>query len=133
MIYVDTCLAIYAIEDRGARGDRARALFRNPELQFAFSPLVMMEALVTPIRSNDSRIIDAYHRLFTGWDMIELALDAYVRAAELRAASPGLKTVDALHLAAAQRAGCDALWTNDRRLAAASAGLAVDVIGGSPD
>ncbi|WP_137845920.1 PIN domain-containing protein [Microbacterium sp. 2FI] len=131
MIYVDTCLAIYAIEDPGPRGSRARALFRNPVMPFAFSPLVMMEALVAPIRSHDDPVIEAYHRLFTGWDMVAVDLDAYMRAAELRAASPGLKTVDALHLAAAELAGCEELWTNDRRLAAASAGLAVDVIGTS--
>lgn len=30
----------------------------------------------------------------------------------------------------AWRAGCTAFWTNDARLAAASGGLALDVIGG---
>lgn len=128
MIYVDTCLAIYAIEDQGSHGDAARSLFQNPAARFAISPLVMMEALVAPIRSNDGRIIDAYHRLFTGWEMIELDFDDYVRAAELRAANPGLKTVDALHLATARLAGCTALWTNDKRLTAASGDFAVDVI-----
>lgn len=128
MIYVDTCLVIYAIEDRGPLGERARTLFQNPDLSFAVSPPVMMEALVAPIRSNDGRVLDAYQRLFTDWEMIEPDFDDYVRAAELRAATPRLKSVDALHLAAAQLAGCAALWTNDKRLALASAGLAVDVI-----
>ena len=36
--------------------------------------------------------------------------------------------VCALHLAAAQLSGCTELWTNDKRLAAASHGLAVDIL-----
>ena len=41
-------------------------------------------------------------------------------ATELRA-EHGIKTPDALHLAAAIHGGCDALWTNDKRLARAAA------------
>jgi len=48
----------------------------------------------------------------------------YDGAAELRARY-GLRTPDALHLACAQHHGCQALWTNDDRLARASHGLAV--------
>ncbi|WP_374114499.1 type II toxin-antitoxin system prevent-host-death family antitoxin [Microbacterium paraoxydans] len=43
-------------------------------------------------------------------------------------ADSGLKTPDALHLAAAQLSGCTEPWTNDERLAAASPGLAVDIL-----
>jgi predicted nucleic acid-binding protein len=61
--------------------------------------------------------------------MVHLELDetAFLHAAELRARH-GLKTPDALHLAAAQLTGCRELWTNDARFAAASRGLAVDVV-----
>lgn len=128
MIYVDTCLVIYAIEDNGTLGQRSRALFQNPDLAFAISPLVIMEALVAPLQTGNLQTMDAYQHLFSKWNVIDLDIDSYVRAAELRAASPGLKTIDALHLAAAQLAGCSALWTNDKRLAAASVGLAVDVM-----
>jgi len=41
-----------------------------------------------------------------------------------------LRSPDALHLATAHLARCAELWTTDRRLAAASGGLAVDVING---
>lgn len=40
----------------------------------------------------------------------------------------GLNTVDALHLATAQFAGCEALWTNDDRFVNASDGRAVNVL-----
>ena len=129
MIYVDTCLVTYAIEDDGMLGRRARALFLDPAVPFAISPLVMMEALVAPLRSDDDRLIDTYHQLFTGWDLIELDVTTYLHAAQIRAANPTLKTVDALHLAAAQLAGCTTLWTNDKRLTTAAGSFAVDVIG----
>jgi predicted nucleic acid-binding protein len=51
----------------------------------------------------------------------------YLQAAQLRARF-GLKTPDALHLACAQHHGCDALWTNDGRLAQASHGLAQNIL-----
>jgi predicted nucleic acid-binding protein len=49
------------------------------------------------------------------------------RAAEIRA-SYGLKTPDAIHLAAATLAGCDVFLTNDRRLAGFP-GIVVEVVG----
>ncbi len=48
-------------------------------------------------------------------------------AAALRARF-SLKTPDALHLATAQFHGCDALRTDDDRLAAAACGLAVNML-----
>ncbi|PJI53413.1 PIN domain nuclease [Methylobacterium radiotolerans] len=60
-------------------------------------------------------------------EIVALDTAAFVRSAELRA-DFGLKTPDALHLAAAQLSGCTELWTNDKRLAAASHGLAVDIL-----
>jgi len=52
-----------------------------------------------------------------------VALDAQVfdLATELRARQ-GLKTPDALHLAAALHTGCDEFWTNDERLVRAASG-----------
>jgi len=52
----------------------------------------------------------------------------YLHAARLRAHF-GLRTPDALHLACAQHHGCDALWTNDDRLAQAAHGLALNLLG----
>jgi uncharacterized protein len=95
---------------------------------FAVSPLVVHEVLVGPIRRDNQRLLDVYEDAFAGYTMVSLEMPAFVRAAELRAAAPGLKTVDALHLAAAQLSGCTALWTNDKRMTMASAGLAVDIL-----
>jgi uncharacterized protein len=51
----------------------------------------------------------------------------YLVAAKLRARH-GLKLADALHLACAVRHGCDALWTNDDRLAVTSGALAMKLV-----
>ncbi|MFE6233897.1 type II toxin-antitoxin system VapC family toxin [Cellulosimicrobium sp. NPDC057862] len=129
MIYLDTCLVNYLVED-AERGAHVRGLLaRHGEEEFAISPLVRLECLVGPLRSGDVELEDRYRaalRLFA-----EVPLDATVfeRAARLRAAS-SLRTPDALHLAAAQVHGCTALWTNDARLAVAGRGLAVDVLHG---
>ncbi len=47
-----------------------------------------------------------------------MAPAVFDRAADIRAA--GLRTADALHLAAAEATSCDEFWTNDRRLSGAS-------------
>lgn len=127
MIYLDSCILIYALEDAGPRGDVVRRLLRGTEETVASSPLALQECLVLPIRDRNLEVRDRYLALFDHLESIALDAGVFVRAAELRA-DFGIKTPDALHLAAAQIAGCSELWTNDRRLLAASRGLAVDVI-----
>jgi len=130
VIYLDSCIVIYAIEDTGERGDRVRRRLEQAGSQsIAISPLVMQECLVGPLRVDDLALHDLYVRAFEQFEVLELGVHEFVRAAEFRART-GLRTPDALHLAAAQLGGCDELWTNDTRLAAASHGLAIDVVGG---
>ena len=127
MIYLDSCIVIYAAEDRGPRGDLVRARLQSAgEENVAISSLVMLECLVGPLRDGDLGLSDRYDELFAQFRVLQLDERVCRRAAELRALN-GIRTPDALHLAAAQLSGCRALWTNDRRLAAASHGLAVDI------
>jgi predicted nucleic acid-binding protein len=128
VIYLDACIVIYATEHQGDLGHRARARLAAAASTFAISPLVIHEVLVGPIRRSDRRLLEVYDARLKDYARVDIDLPAYIRAAELRAAAPGLKTVDALHLAAAQLAGCTQLWTNDKRLTAASGTFAVDVI-----
>lgn len=129
LIYLDSCILIYALEDASPRGDAVRSRLARTEHTLAISPLVMMECLVGPIRSADLALRDRYQGAFERCDLIALAVPEYERAAELRARH-GLRAADALHLAAAQLGGCTQLWTNDARMAAASKGLAVDAVAG---
>lgn len=128
MIYLDTCILIYALEDLGLRGERTREAMREVQTTLAVSSLVLHECLVGPLRDGD---VEKRRRFTAAYDsMIHVDMDrpVFVEAAELRARY-GLKAQDSLHLAAAQLAGCEAFWTNDKRLASASRGLAIDVIG----
>ena len=130
MIYLDSCILIYAVEENGELTSRTRSALATAHEPFAISPLVIHETLVIPLRRDDHALIEKYGAMFASLTSVELDLTTFVHAAKLRAANPGLKTADALHLSAAQLAGCTALWTNDKRLAAASGDFAVDVIDG---
>lgn len=131
MIYIDSCLVIYAVERDDRFGERARSALAEAEEPIATSPLAVLESLVGPMRDADADA-DAQLRMWTAFDAFELLPvqpDAYLDAALLRARYRGLRTADALHLGIARQAGCTAFWTNDARLQTASGGLAVDVIG----
>lgn len=131
MIYLDSCILLYAMEDRGARGAAVRRALADVEVEVASSALALQECLVRPMRERNAELRDRYLAMFDHIETVDLDAAVFVRAAELRA-DFGLKTPDALHLAAAQVSGCTELWTNDRRLATASHGLAVDIIAERP-
>lgn len=129
MIYLDSCVVIYAVEDHGARGDEVRRrLIESADVVVAISPLVILECLVGPLREENLVLHDHYVRALKQFRLLPLEPEHYVRGAELRACH-GIRTPDALHLAAAQLHGCDQLWTNDYRMAAAASGLNVVVTG----
>ncbi|MCL2781473.1 MAG: PIN domain-containing protein [Actinomycetia bacterium] len=128
LIYLDSCLVIYLLEWHPSFGPRvAAALAANSGTEFASSPLALMECLVKPMADGD-RLGEARYRDFFG-SLVMLGLDVVVfeQAARLRAARAGLRTPDAIHLAAARQHGCQALWTGDDRLVAASDGFVVNV------
>lgn len=128
LIYLDSCLVIYAFENDAVFGESARqALSREPAGRFAISPLVKFECLVGPIRNGNPILRRYYEEGLAGFVQLPLPEPVFVLGAELRARF-GLRSPDALHLAAAQHHGCDALWTNDERLAASSRGLATNVL-----
>lgn len=126
MIYLDSCILIYAVEDFGDRGDRVREALSETSSIVTVSPLVIHECMVGPYRARDLELRDHYLELLERLESVDLDLDVFLRAAELRA-NTGLRTPDALHLAAAQHAGCEVLWTNDHRFAKSSRGLAVNL------
>ena len=127
MIYLDSCMVIYAVADDGERGSSVRQrLAEAGDQVVAISPLVMLECLVGPLRADNLVLHDHYRRAFEKFRILESGVAEHLRAAELRARH-GLRTPDAIHLAIAQLSGCTELWTNDDRLASAAHGLVVRV------
>jgi uncharacterized protein len=128
LIYLDSCLLIYLAERHQRFAERiARAIAQAREAQFAISPLVKCECLVGPIKRGDPVLQRAYFALFDLFVPLVMPDPVYLQAAELRARF-GLRTPDALHLSCAQYHRCEALWTNDDRLAKGSHGLASNIL-----
>ena len=128
-IYLDSNALIYAVEgDPATQPASVAALMRAigaQEVTAHASLLVRAEALVRPLKTGNQAQITFYRRLLAESGPIRSApLTAAVAdaAAALRAAHPALKLVDALHLAAAIEAGCQAFVSGDSRLRAATAG-----------
>jgi len=128
LIYLDACLLIYLTERPVRWGQPVTdAMARAPNARFGISPLVKCECLVGPIRRGDPVLEQAYSELFGVFVPLAMPEAVYLQAAQLRARFT-LRTPDALHLACAQHHRCEALWTNDNRLAQASHGLARNVL-----
>ena len=128
LIYLDACLMIYLVESHARWGEPvARAMAEAAEARFGVSPLVKCACLVGPLKRGDPVLQRAYIALFDQFAPFDMPEPIYLPAAQLRAQF-GLKTPDALHLACAQHHGCEALWTNDERLAHASHGLSRNIL-----
>jgi predicted nucleic acid-binding protein len=128
VIYLDTCLLIYLVEQHPRWYQPVVHTLENAEdARFGISPLVQCECLVGPLKRRDAWLKLSYERVFSRFLLLDMPGDVYLDAAELRAGF-NLKTPDALHLACARYHSCDALWTNDERLQQAAGGLARNIL-----
>ena len=120
-IALDTSLFIYFIEEHPGWIDVVDAIFAltvQGHRQLVTSELTLSECLVVPYRLGDSYLAERYEALLTrarGLSMIPIARRNLRAAARLRAAY-GLKTPDAIQIAAALEGQCSCFVTNDRRL-----------------
>lgn len=126
---IDTSIFIYFIEEQQQFLPLIEPVFMEANAgrhQLVTSALTLLEVLVVPYRTGNRLLADRYEALLTrsrGLRIIDITHDQLRIAAQLRAAT-GVKTPDALQLAAAATAGCTAFLTNDRRLPAV-AGLRI--------
>ncbi|MFB2599655.1 type II toxin-antitoxin system VapC family toxin [Herbiconiux sp. P17] len=127
MIYADTNILVYLVEDLTARGDELRQRFAAISDQIAVSPLVAMECRVAPLRRGDALLARRYDSLIDGLTMLDIESEVYRGAAVLRAGH-ALSAIDALHLATAQFHLCEGFWTHDARLARAAGGMGIEVV-----
>ena len=79
------------------------------------SELVLVETLVSPLRTGDTALQTARETLWRQPNTRLLPITAAILrdASQLRANIPGLKTPDAIHAATALTYGCAAFVTND--------------------
>jgi uncharacterized protein len=116
-IYLDTCIVIYFIEKHHLYSAKIESLMKNSvNVEFCYSPLIRMETLVMPLRTNDFQLQSHYELFFDTQILLPITNEAYDNAAQLRANFPSLKTPDAIHLSTAIYHNCDEFWTNDNHL-----------------
>lgn len=117
LIYVDASSLIYSVE----RVEPYRTLLepmwqavQNGNITAVSSPILVVEALVKPLRDGNREIELQYRELFASnaVRLLDASYQVFEDAARLRA-DTGLKTPDALHAATAMRAGCALFITND--------------------
>ena len=118
LLYVETAPFIYFTEARAVYVDKMRSVFgavSNGQIQVLTSAITIPETLMKPLQANDSALINRYRTMFyhtRGITVTSISAVIGDLAAQLRARY-NLRTPDALHVACAIDAGCDAFLTND--------------------
>jgi predicted nucleic acid-binding protein len=118
---VDTAIFIYLIEESPRYLRAIRPLFVQADeggRELVTSAITLLEVLVVPYRAGDLTLAERYESLLTrarGIRLVEVDGGQLRAAAQLRALQTGLRTPDALQIAAALGGGCSTLVTNDRR------------------
>ena len=116
-IYLDTCIIIYFVENNQLYSLKIENLMKSlKNVEFCFSSLTILEALVIPLRNKDLQLQKLYRLFFDSQKHLQINSQIYEQAAQLRADFASLKTPDALHVSTALYHKCDEFWTNDNRL-----------------
>ncbi len=114
----DTPPIIYFVEANPQYDALVTAVFQHVEdgrLEGITSSISLCEVLTVPIRQGDAHLQQEYRDLLLHSDhfvTMPISMEIAEQAAELRARY-GLRTPDAVQVAAALNAGCEALLTND--------------------
>jgi predicted nucleic acid-binding protein len=120
-VAADTVTFIYLIEENPRFLPLVTRLFEEAERgarQIVTSALTLLEVLVVPYRHRNRVLAERYEAILSqsrGIDLVDITRDQVRAAAQIRALA-GVKTPDALQLAAALTTGCKVFVTNDRKL-----------------
>ena len=120
---IDTAIFIYFIEEDRRYLPLVAPLFEEADRgqrELVTSAVTLLEVLVVPYRAGNVQLADRYELLLSrsrGVRTVDITRDQLRGAAHLRAAT-GMKTSDALQIAAALSTRCRTFLTNDRRLPA---------------
>ena len=120
-VALDTVIFIYWIEENPAYLSQVEPLFRavdRGEIEVVTSAITLLEVLVVPYRAGKVALADRYEQLLTRaahLRLIDVDRQQLRAAAQIRAVH-GIRTPDALQLAAGLAARATTFVTNDRRL-----------------
>jgi predicted nucleic acid-binding protein len=120
-VAIDTAIVIHFAERSERYVEAVRPLFEaadRGDVGLVTSAVTLLEVLVVPYRVGDSALARRYEALLTrsrGLTLVDLDRPILRAAAHLRA-THGVRTRDALQLAAGLSGRCGAFLTNDRRL-----------------
>ena len=118
---LDTAPVVYLVETHPRYGPLVVDIFDRMArggLRAVTSPITLAEVLVLPLQRGDVQLQRAYRDVLLRnryLDLLPIVDVVSARAAELRAAYR-LRLMDALQLALALQAGCEAFLTNDLAL-----------------
>jgi len=119
LIYLDTNIVIYAVENPAVFGASAQARLQAISRSdlIALSPLTRMECCNYPLRHANFALLRRYDAFFLRSDVMILPISSQVfRVATVIQAMHDFATVDAIHLATALDNGCEIFLTHDMRL-----------------
>jgi predicted nucleic acid-binding protein len=119
LIYLDTNIVIYAVENPAVFGGRALARLQAIAAtdRIALSELTRMECCNYPLRHANFRLLRLYDSFFLRPDVTILPIPGNVfRRATVIQAMHDFATVDSIHLATAVENGCQIFLTHDNRL-----------------
>jgi predicted nucleic acid-binding protein len=124
-IALDTSVFIYFLESHPEYAPIVTPIFKAADcrsLQLCMSVITLLEVLVVPYRQGRQDLVTAYETILEQSDSIRLipiSADLSRQAAQLRALY-GIRTPDALQIAAGIIAQADVFLTNDQRLKSVS-------------
>ena len=136
ILYLDTNVLVYSIAANDELREPTQRWLdwhtQQPGALLVTSRLTVLEALVGPIKISDKARLQRTEAALESVLILDLDDGVIRRAAQIRA-THGVRTPDALHLAAATEAQADIYLTGDRRLKAYKGGRVADVLRDKPD
>ena len=117
LVYLDANGLIYSVERVEPYRTLLEPLWQAAQdgvVTIVSSPILIIEALVKPLRDGNTEIEMQYSELFeaNAVRFLDASYPVFEDAARLRAVA-SLTTPDAIHAATALRAGCSLFVTND--------------------
>ena len=84
-IYLDTCIAIYLVEEHLEYGQIIENILAQTACIVCFSALVELESLVLPLRLGRDDLVQKFQLFFAANQRLMIPDTVYYRAAKIRA------------------------------------------------